>query len=168
MSSSMSRIRKTRSEAQRACKGGKVDVKHVAKPHREVKPGDVIEITRQLGAASACAEGHHRPAVPKAEPGYVRRSHAAAVARGAGPARHDAGGCTAAPGRIPTPDRRGAVPAARKGGLRAGKVRPDAILSVRHDETAGICFRLPGRVATRAAPPGSRKGLSSGYPTRRR
>ena len=32
------------------CKGGKVDVnKHAAKPHREVKPGDVIEITRQLG-----------------------------------------------------------------------------------------------------------------------
>ena len=32
------------------CKGGKVDLNgHAAKPHREVKPGDVIEITRQLG-----------------------------------------------------------------------------------------------------------------------
>ena len=32
------------------CKGGKVDLnRHAAKPHREVKPGDVIEITRQFG-----------------------------------------------------------------------------------------------------------------------
>ena len=35
---------KTRTEAQHACKGGKVDVNgQAAKPHREVKPGDVIE-----------------------------------------------------------------------------------------------------------------------------
>jgi ribosome-associated heat shock protein Hsp15 len=41
---------KTRSEAQRACKGGKVDVNgQAAKPHREVKPGDIVEITRALG-----------------------------------------------------------------------------------------------------------------------
>ncbi len=41
---------KTRSEAQRACKGGKVDLNgHAAKPHREVKPGDEIEISRPLG-----------------------------------------------------------------------------------------------------------------------
>jgi ribosome-associated heat shock protein Hsp15 len=41
---------KTRTEAQHACKGGKVDVNgQVAKPHREVKAGDVIEITRTLG-----------------------------------------------------------------------------------------------------------------------
>ena len=41
---------KTRSEAQRMCKGGKVDLnRHSAKPHREVKPGDVIEITRPFG-----------------------------------------------------------------------------------------------------------------------
>jgi ribosome-associated heat shock protein Hsp15 len=41
---------KTRSEAQRACKGGKVDVNdQVAKPHREVRPGDRITITRPLG-----------------------------------------------------------------------------------------------------------------------
>ncbi len=41
---------KTRSEAQKACKGGKVDVNgHAAKPHREIGPGDVLEITRPLG-----------------------------------------------------------------------------------------------------------------------
>ena len=41
---------KTRSEAQQACKGGKVGVNgRSAKPHRDVKAGDVIEITRTLG-----------------------------------------------------------------------------------------------------------------------
>jgi ribosome-associated heat shock protein Hsp15 len=40
---------KTRSEAQQACKGGKVDVNgRAAKPHRDVKAGDVIDITRAL------------------------------------------------------------------------------------------------------------------------
>jgi ribosomal 50S subunit-recycling heat shock protein len=41
---------KTRSEAQRACKGGKVDLNgHSARQNREIKPGDVIEITRPAG-----------------------------------------------------------------------------------------------------------------------
>lgn len=41
---------KTRSEAQKACKGGKVDVNgQAAKPHRELRIGDRIEITRPLG-----------------------------------------------------------------------------------------------------------------------
>ncbi len=41
---------KTRSEAQQACKGGKVDVNgRSAKPHRDVKAGDIVEITRTLG-----------------------------------------------------------------------------------------------------------------------
>jgi ribosome-associated heat shock protein Hsp15 len=41
---------KTRSEAQRACKGGKVVVNGTAaKPHRELKIGDELEITRPLG-----------------------------------------------------------------------------------------------------------------------
>ncbi len=41
---------RTRSEAQRACKGGKVQLNgNSAKAHRDVKPGDVIEITRTLG-----------------------------------------------------------------------------------------------------------------------
>jgi ribosome-associated heat shock protein Hsp15 len=41
---------KTRSEAQRACKGGKVVVNgNAAKPHRDLKVGDELEITRPLG-----------------------------------------------------------------------------------------------------------------------
>lgn len=41
---------KTRSEAQKACKGGKVDVNgQSAKPHREIRPGDVILLTRPAG-----------------------------------------------------------------------------------------------------------------------
>lgn len=41
---------RTRSEAQRACKGGKVDINgHSARQNRDVKPGDVIEITRPAG-----------------------------------------------------------------------------------------------------------------------
>jgi ribosome-associated heat shock protein Hsp15 len=57
---------KTRSEAQKACKGGKVDVNgQAAKPHREIKPGDEIVISRPLGrrqrvAVRELAE-HHVP-----------------------------------------------------------------------------------------------------------
>lgn len=41
---------KTRSEAQRACKGGKVAIAGVAaKPHRDVRVGDKLLITRPLG-----------------------------------------------------------------------------------------------------------------------
>lgn len=41
---------KTRSEAQRACKGGKVDVNgQAAKPHKEIRPGDEIVISRPFG-----------------------------------------------------------------------------------------------------------------------
>jgi ribosome-associated heat shock protein Hsp15 len=41
---------KTRSEAQKACKLGKVSVNgSTAKPHREVKVGDQLEISRPLG-----------------------------------------------------------------------------------------------------------------------
>jgi ribosome-associated heat shock protein Hsp15 len=60
---------RTRSEAQKACKGGKVDVNgQAAKPHRDVKPGDVIELTRPMGRRQrvevlATAERH----IPKAE-----------------------------------------------------------------------------------------------------
>ena len=60
---------KTRSEAQKACKGGKVSLNnHGAKPHREVKTGDVIEITRPLGrrqrvVVTGLAEQH----IPKAD-----------------------------------------------------------------------------------------------------
>jgi ribosome-associated heat shock protein Hsp15 len=41
---------RTRSEAQRACKGGKVDVNgQRAKPHREIQIADEILMTRSLG-----------------------------------------------------------------------------------------------------------------------
>jgi ribosome-associated heat shock protein Hsp15 len=60
---------RTRSEAQRACKGGKVSVNgHSAKPHREIHLGDVLEITRTLGRRQrvvvAALEDKH---IPKAE-----------------------------------------------------------------------------------------------------
>jgi ribosome-associated heat shock protein Hsp15 len=41
---------RTRSEAQKACKIGRVDVNgQTAKPHRDVRPGDAIVISRPLG-----------------------------------------------------------------------------------------------------------------------
>jgi ribosome-associated heat shock protein Hsp15 len=41
---------RTRSEAQKACKLGKVEVNgQAAKPHREVRPGDRLIINRPLG-----------------------------------------------------------------------------------------------------------------------
>jgi ribosome-associated heat shock protein Hsp15 len=60
---------KTRSEAQRACKGGKVDLNgQSAKPHKEIKAGDTLEITRTMGRrqrvlVKAVTERH----IPKAE-----------------------------------------------------------------------------------------------------
>ena len=43
-------LHKTRSEAQRACQGGKVAVNgHRARPHREVRPGDQVDISRPFG-----------------------------------------------------------------------------------------------------------------------
>lgn len=55
---------RTRSEAQKACKAGKVDVNgQAAKPHREIRPGDEIMIGRPLGrkqrlAVYALADTH--------------------------------------------------------------------------------------------------------------
>ncbi len=60
---------KTRSEAQKACRLGKVSVNGaLAKPHRDVKPGDTLVIARPLGRRQlitvlALAETH----IPKAE-----------------------------------------------------------------------------------------------------
>lgn len=60
---------RTRSEAQKACKGGKVDVNGQAtKPHREIKVGDQIEMSRTQGrrqrvVVRELAEQH----IPKAE-----------------------------------------------------------------------------------------------------
>jgi len=60
---------KTRSEAQKAIKGGKVDVNgRSAKPHREVGPGDVIDITRPMGRRQRVAVlGVTEKHIPKAE-----------------------------------------------------------------------------------------------------
>ena len=60
---------KTRSEAQRACRGGKVDVNGAAaRPNRMVRPGDQIVITRgggrRLSVVVRATAAHH---VPKAE-----------------------------------------------------------------------------------------------------
>jgi ribosome-associated heat shock protein Hsp15 len=41
---------KTRSEAKRACEGGKIDVNgQAAKPHRDIKIGDELDITHRFG-----------------------------------------------------------------------------------------------------------------------
>ena len=59
---------RTRSEAQRACKGGKVDLNGAtAKPHKEIAVGDVIEITRPAGrrqrvVVKGVAEAHLKKA----------------------------------------------------------------------------------------------------------
>ena len=60
---------KTRSDAKRACEGGKVDVNgQAAKPKRELKEGDRLDITRPFGrrqqvVVRGLAEQH----IPKAE-----------------------------------------------------------------------------------------------------
>ena len=59
---------RTRSEAQRACKGGKVALNgHAAKPNRPVREGDELEITRASGrrqriVVRALADHHVRKA----------------------------------------------------------------------------------------------------------
>jgi ribosome-associated heat shock protein Hsp15 len=60
---------RTRSEAQKACKGGKVDLNgQSAKPHRELQSGDVIEITRPLGRRQrVVVKGMADQHIPKAE-----------------------------------------------------------------------------------------------------
>jgi|SRR4051812_32190481 ribosome-associated heat shock protein Hsp15 len=63
---------KTRSEAKKACEGGKVDINgQSAKPHREVKIGDELDISRPLGrkqkvAVRGLAEQHMKKAEAKA------------------------------------------------------------------------------------------------------
>lgn len=60
---------RTRTDAQRACKGGKVDLNgQAAKPHRTVTVGDQLQVTRSPGRRQvvvvvALADRH----VPKAE-----------------------------------------------------------------------------------------------------
>ena len=62
---------KTRSEAKRACEGGKVDINgQSARPHREVRIGDELEIARGFGrrqkvAIRGLAEQHVKKADAK-------------------------------------------------------------------------------------------------------
>jgi ribosome-associated heat shock protein Hsp15 len=60
---------KTRSEAQQAIKGGKVDVNgQSAKPNKELKPGDVVEITRpHMRRQRVVVRGLETRHIPKAE-----------------------------------------------------------------------------------------------------
>jgi ribosome-associated heat shock protein Hsp15 len=60
---------KTRSEAQKACRGGKVDVNgQAAKPHRELRLGDRIEISRPLGRRQqVIVQGFAERHVPRAD-----------------------------------------------------------------------------------------------------
>lgn len=114
---------RTRSEAQKACKGGKVDVNgQVAKPHREVKPGDVIEITRTLGRRQrVVVQGTSEQHIPKAEartlyedttpPPSPEEAAMLDLLRLAGPRRR--------PGPPASPDRR------ERRRLRAAKERGD-------------------------------------------
>jgi ribosome-associated heat shock protein Hsp15 len=59
---------KTRSDAQKACRGGKVDVNgQAAKPHREIKAEDEIEITRPFGRRQkVVVKGTTEQHIPKA------------------------------------------------------------------------------------------------------
>jgi ribosome-associated heat shock protein Hsp15 len=60
---------KTRSEAQRACKSGKVEVNGASgKPHRAVRAGDEIRITRAFGSPQiVVVAGLAERSLPKAE-----------------------------------------------------------------------------------------------------
>jgi ribosome-associated heat shock protein Hsp15 len=60
---------KTRSEAQRACKGGKVEVNgQSGKPHRVVRVGDEIRITRASGVRqTVTVRGLAERSIPKPE-----------------------------------------------------------------------------------------------------
>jgi len=60
---------KTRSEAQRACKGGKVEVNgQTSKPHRMIRTGDRIEISRPYGnRQSVVVTGLAERSIPRAD-----------------------------------------------------------------------------------------------------
>lgn len=60
---------KTRSEAKRACDGGKIEVnRQPAKPHREIRVGDEILISRPLGRRQTVVVlGLAEKSLPKAE-----------------------------------------------------------------------------------------------------
>ena len=60
---------RTRSEAQKAIRGGKVEVnRQGGKPHRELKEGDEIELSRPLGRKQkVVVRGFSEHHIPKAE-----------------------------------------------------------------------------------------------------
>lgn len=60
---------RTRSEAQRACKGGKVEVNgQSGRPNRLIRAGDVVDITRAFGARqSVVIRGLAERSIPRAE-----------------------------------------------------------------------------------------------------
>jgi ribosome-associated heat shock protein Hsp15 len=60
---------RTRSEAKRACEGGKVDVNgQAARPNRGLKEGDHLEITRPFGRRQqVVVRGFAEQHIPKAE-----------------------------------------------------------------------------------------------------
>ena len=62
-------LSRTRSEAKRACEGGKVDVNgHSAKPNRDIREGDEIQITHRFGRRQkVVVRGVTEQHVPKAE-----------------------------------------------------------------------------------------------------
>lgn len=58
---------KTRSEAQKACTGGKVEVnREPGRPHRQIRPGDEVRITRTRGKQIVVVCGLAEHHVPKA------------------------------------------------------------------------------------------------------
>lgn len=68
---------KTRSEAQRACKTGKVAVNgQSGKPHRMVRAGDQIALSRPFGATqSVVIRGVADRSIPKAEARLLYEDH---------------------------------------------------------------------------------------------
>lgn len=60
---------KTRTEAKKFCEGGKVSLNgQSAKPHRELKLGDVVEVSRSQGhRVRVIVQGMTEQHVPKAE-----------------------------------------------------------------------------------------------------
>src|SRR5262249_16353661 len=96
---------KTRSEAKKACEGGKVDVNgQASKPHREIKPGDEIQITRPFGRRQkVIVRGLQAKHIPRPEPNLPYAPLT--------PEPHARGSRAAADGASG-----GAVPSSREGG----------------------------------------------------
>ena len=99
---------KTRSEAQKACKAGKIDVDgQAAKPNRHVRAGNVIEISRPFGRKQrvriAAVAGRH---VPKAEARHLYEDLTPAPTRDEIEARRQARLYRAAVTPLHAPDRR--------------------------------------------------------------